>query len=48
MKRNKTSTRAMRRRGTASTLGNSKYALKFKSGKMKYGPVYRVYTYNTG
>ncbi len=38
MKRNKQSTRAMRRRGTVSKApGESRYALKVKSGDQKYG-----------
>ena len=37
MKRNKQSTRAMRRRTTVETLGNSRYALKVRSGTQMYG-----------
>lgn len=39
MKRNKQSTRAMRHRGTAAVVkakGNSRYAIKVKSGKQMY------------
>jgi len=46
MKRNKQSTRAMRKRGTAATLGNSKYARKFRAGNMMYGPVRRIYSHS--
>lgn len=39
MKRNKQSSRVMRRRSTETTIGeNSRYALKAKSGKQWYGP----------
>ena len=39
MKRNKQSSKVMRRRSTEATTGeNSKYARKAKSGKQKYGP----------
>ena len=37
MKRNKQSSRAMRHKRTAATLGNSRYAVKVRSGNMMYG-----------
>jgi len=38
MKRNKNSTRAMRKQTSAKDNGTSRYALKHRSGRMMYGP----------
>jgi hypothetical protein len=47
MKRSKESTRAMRRRNTAPTLGNSRYATKVRRGNMMYGDGSRCCAHRT-